>query len=163
MRKIRSFRLTAALQLLFLAGDFFITLFAERSRHTFVTVVVAYIIQALLLLANILLLFLRFAGSYPFRAGLLRIMTDEFAGALWAACIYAGAMGLCRGIGVSRIKECDGARCDFWSSGYVFVYVVFRIVEVGYIYAFLRAAMQLCDPKYYKDGPWLRGKIRQVT
>ncbi|KAJ3154965.1 hypothetical protein HDU86_004484 [Geranomyces michiganensis] len=163
MRKIRSFRLTVALQICFLVGDFCITLFAERSRHTFATVVIAYIIQALLLLANILLLFLRFAGSYPFRAGMLRIMTDEFAGALWAGCIYACAMGLCRGIGVTRIKECDGARCDIWSSGYVFVYAAFRIVEVGYIYTFLRTAMQLCDPKYYKDGPWLRAKIRQAT
>ncbi|KAI8913939.1 transmembrane protein 138-domain-containing protein [Powellomyces hirtus] len=163
MRKIRSFRLTAVLQLCLLIADLLITLFAEYSRHTFVTVIVAYLIQGLLFLANVMLLFLRFTSSYPFRAGMLRIMINEFNAVLWASLIYAGAFILCRAIGLPLIAKCDNGRCDFWTDGYTVVYVLFRIAEVGYIYSFLRAMMQLCEPKYYKDSSWLREKLRQST
>ncbi|KAI8820743.1 transmembrane protein 138-domain-containing protein [Fimicolochytrium jonesii] len=160
---VRSFYLTAGLQICLLTADLFITLFAEIRRHTFVTVVIAYLIQLLLFIANLVLLFLRFAGSYPFRAGMLRLMLNEFSATLWSCAFYAVCFFACRGIGLPLMAACNDTRCDFWTAGYVAVYTLFRFAEILYYFNMLRAAVQLCNPKYYQDSPWLRAQLRHAS
>ncbi|KAI9093123.1 transmembrane protein 138-domain-containing protein [Phlyctochytrium arcticum] len=160
---IKTFRTTTILLLVFLFGDLLATVLAESRRGQYFTVVIAYVVQFLLLAANLLLLFIGFSGSYPFRAGLMSIMMREFAAALWGSGAYFVVMLVCRIMAAKALRGCDDHFCELWTAEYTTVYSIYRIVQLGYYYCYTRTAIQLCDPKYYKDSKWLRDQLRLQT
>ncbi|KAI8848481.1 transmembrane protein [Chytridium lagenaria] len=120
-------------------------------------------VQYILLASNTIILFVRFTHTYPFRAGMVKIMFKEFRGHLLAIGAYHMLLLGCRGVGVPEILRCNNDKCDPWTSHYQTAYTIFRFASIPQYYAFKRAITRLCDPKYYKDSPWLRAKMHQSS
>ncbi|KAJ3033824.1 hypothetical protein HDV00_005789 [Rhizophlyctis rosea] len=89
---LHPFRATAIAQIFLVIGDLLITLTAELGRHDIFPIIVAYFVQILLLGLNFVILFIRFAHTYPFRVGMVQIIIAEFAVTFWTAGIYAVAL-----------------------------------------------------------------------
>ncbi|KAI9206580.1 uncharacterized protein BJ171DRAFT_15037 [Polychytrium aggregatum] len=160
MRKLtenlHSIRILTCVQLLLLLADLILTLFAEYLRHSFYYVTGLYLFQFLTMSLNLILLLVRFTYSYAFRAGVVRIMINEFSGCIWISGVYMTAFVVCRIYGLvllPRYTNLSPALVqDFWDPGYLAVYVIFRLVSIAYYYAFKSAILKICHPKYYSEA-----------
>ncbi|KAI9339511.1 transmembrane protein 138-domain-containing protein [Zopfochytrium polystomum] len=150
-----------AIQFGLLFSDILIALFVDSLRHVAVNLISVYLVQYVLLAANTVILFVRFTHTYPFRAGMIGIMVNEFRGHLFAILLYHLTLIGARSIGTVNMLKCNNARCDPWSDLYTKLHILYRLAALPHYYAFMRAISRLCDPKYYKDSAWLRAKLRR--
>ncbi|TPX42272.1 hypothetical protein CcCBS67573_g10523 [Chytriomyces confervae] len=78
----------AMIQFFLMVTDLAITIFVDDLRHVRVNFISVYLVQYVLLATNTILLFIRFTHTFPFRAGMVSIMTKEFEGHLVAILVY---------------------------------------------------------------------------
>ncbi|KAI8841500.1 transmembrane protein 138-domain-containing protein [Chytriomyces cf. hyalinus JEL632] len=150
----------ALIQFFLMVTDLAITIFVDDLRHVRVNFISVYLVQYILLATNTILLFIRFTHTFPFRAGMVSIMTKEFEGHLVAILVYHVAFFACRAVGVVNMLRCQDARCNPWVDQYKALYIFYRAAAIPQYYAFKTAIIRLCESKYYKDSPWLRHKMR---
>ncbi|KAJ3035174.1 hypothetical protein HK097_004270 [Rhizophlyctis rosea] len=122
--------------------------------------VTQYRIQILLLGLNFVILFIRFAHTYPFRVGMVQIIIKDFRVTVWTAGIYAVTLLVYRIYGGTVVFNCKDQPCDIWTDGYQILYTLCRLSAILYYFGTFRAACQICEPKYYKDSEWLRERMR---
>lgn len=98
-RKLHSYVLAQKFLLLI---DLLLTLLSENQKHIFFVVAGCYFLQFVCLVANILILFVLFTNTYAFKAGVVKVMLNEFNGTLIAYGIYFFIFVVTRGYGGVR-------------------------------------------------------------
>jgi hypothetical protein len=84
-KKLQSYFL---IQKLLLLIDLFLTLLSENQKHIFFVVGGCYFLQFVCLAANLVILFVLFTNTYAFKAGVVKVMLNEFKGTLISYGIY---------------------------------------------------------------------------
>ncbi|KAJ3193074.1 hypothetical protein HK101_005486 [Irineochytrium annulatum] len=115
------------IQMGLLVADLLMTLYVDQLRHVNVDVISAYLVQYIMLVGNTVILFVRFTHTYPFRAGIIRVLFKEFQPHLIFISLYHILMLACRSVGVQQVLKCHFSECDIWTPSYVGVYVLFRM------------------------------------
>ncbi|KAJ3026090.1 UNVERIFIED_CONTAM: hypothetical protein HDU68_006199 [Siphonaria sp. JEL0065] len=137
----------AAIQFMLLHADLAITIFVDDLRHVRVNFISVYLVQYVLLATNTILLFIRFTHTFPFRAGMVRIMIKDFEAHLFAIILYHLAFFGCRALGVVSMLKCQGQMCDPWNLMYRALYIFYRVAAIPQYYAFKLAITKLCEAK----------------
>lgn len=149
------YSLALVLQLLLLAVDVTCNSFAVLfgSSNT-VVLLVMYMVQDIALVFNLILLFLVFFNTFVFKAGLVSLLVKKFAGTLIIGILY---VALTLAFHVWNLNTRWGRAYEYrFSAGLQVLYVLQKLLAVGYYYSYKRAALRLGDLKYYEDSEWLR-------
>lgn len=76
------------IQKFLLVIDLLLTLLSENQKHIFFVVGGCYFLQFVCLAANLVILFILFMNTYAFKAGVVKVMLNEFKGTLISYLIY---------------------------------------------------------------------------
>ena len=149
------YSLALGLQLLLLAVDVacnaFTVLFSARNT---VVLLVLYMIQDIALVFSLILIFLVFFSTFVFKAGLVSLLVRKFAGTLIVGVLY---LALTVAFHIWNLSVRWGRTYEYrFNSGLQAMYVLQKLLAVGYYYLYKRAALRLGNPKYYEDSEWLR-------
>lgn len=148
---------TLTLQFVHLALDILINaLSAVLWTTSPVALVVFYVVQDLGLIVAAIFTFLVFFDTYAFKAGLLNVLCKKFSYSFIMAIVY-GVFTV--GYQSWSIYLRFSSKILIWNGGLQILYIVQKLLAVGYYYSYKRAALKLGDMKYYEDSVWLRTRL----
>jgi Transmembrane protein 138 len=115
--------------------------------------------------------FFQFTSSFPFRVGMLVIVVREFTFEIIVSISYflvvAGyrIMYFYPAANCTWLNECISV---LTTGDYLYIYddatlagvMLLRLTGILYYYTMQRAAVRLCDPKYYIQNEWMQEKMQ---
>lgn len=147
--------LSFQLSLLFL--DLFLNTFSDLWRSYFVVQLVLHVIQDIGIVCNIIILFLMFANTYVFRAGLVGVLISRFRFTL-ISCFSYLIISISWHFWNLRYKW-KNPEIYSWTTYLLVLYILQRSCAVFYYYFYKRTAFLVVDPCFYEDGEWLKLKV----
>eukprot|EP00128_Syssomonas_multiformis_P012612 Colp12_sorted_trinity150504_noHs@28528 len=155
--KAKSYRYLILFQLFALAIDVFVNTFSLFFRASSTTVLALFILQAIALLVNILVMFLVFINTFAFKAGLAGLLFRKFNLTIATSLIY---FGLTVGYDVYTAKQIwNTPYVDLWKGGYGTLFVIQRLGSACNFFLYKRMAFRLGDSRFYQDSDWLRRQL----
>lgn len=143
-------------QLSLLLLDLFLNAFSDL-WHSFVVLLVLHVVQDIGIVCNIIMLFLMFANTYVFRAGLVGILISRFRLTLITCFIY---LSISISYHVWYLKwKWKNVEAFSWTTYLLVLYILQRSSSVLYYYFYKRTTFLLVDPRFYEEGEWLKMKV----
>lgn len=147
--------LTFQLSLLLL--DLLLNAFSDLWRTYFVVLLILHVIQDIGIVCNIIILFLMFANTYVFRAGLVGILISRFRLTL-ITCLAYLIISISWHVWNLKFKW-KNPEAYLWTTYLLVLYILQRSCAVLYYYFYKRTAFLVVDPCFYEDGEWLKMKV----
>ncbi|XP_054711814.1 transmembrane protein 138-like [Uloborus diversus] len=145
------------LQLGLLLLDLLLNAFVDFWRSTFVVLLALNVVQGIGIVCSIIILFLMFANTYVFRAGLLGILISRYRFTL-IICFSYLAISIAWHFWNLKFKW-DNPYAYTWTTNLLVLYILQRSCAVLYYYFYKRTALLVVDPCFYEDGDWLKMKV----
>jgi len=145
------------LQSVLLLIDVLLNAFSDFGRSDFVILLVLYVIQDIGIVCNVIVLFLMFANTYVFRAGLLGILISRYRLTLITCFIYL-AITITWHFWNLKFKWNNPFSYN-WTTNLLVLFILQRSCAILYYYFYKRTALLIVDPCFYNDNEWLKKKV----
>lgn len=145
------------LQYTLLLVDLVLNTFSDFGRSSFVVLLVLHVIQDIGIVCNIIILFLMFANTFVFRAGLLGILISRYRFTLITCFVYL-AITIAWHFWNLKFKW-NNPYAYSWTTYLLVLYILQRSCAVLYYYFYKRTALLVVDPCFYEDSEWLKMKV----
>ncbi|XP_065156742.1 transmembrane protein 138-like [Atheta coriaria] len=148
---LQKFRVIFTIQTLLFCLDIALNTFSLCYKRQHAIILILFIAQDLSLIFALALLLLTFFSTYVFQAGLIELLYDRFRVAI-CICVLYFILTTIQYIWLLIVQSQEDVR--IWSVGFTIMFVIHRLASPFYYYSYKRAAMRICDPRYYDDSIW---------
>ncbi|XP_015922702.1 transmembrane protein 138 [Parasteatoda tepidariorum] len=137
--------------------DILLNAFGDFGRSEFVILLVLSVVQDIGIICNVIILFLMFANTYVFRAGLLGILISRYRFTLITCFVYLAITIAWHFWNLKLIW--DNPYAYNWTTYLLVLFILQKSCAVFYYYFYKRTSLLIVDPCFYDDSEWLKLKI----
>ncbi|CAG0914244.1 unnamed protein product [Notodromas monacha] len=159
---LRKYQVLVFAQHFILALDLFVNIFGELVAKKNVHLLILYIVQDVVLVFSLITLFLSFASTYIFQAGVLGVLLKQFRTSICVVCVYL-VISLVYHVLTLSARWDEVLGIHKWSPGDIAFYVGHRIASAFYIYFYRRTAVRMSDPIFYDPEHWIQIDAQKVS
>ncbi|XP_017780858.1 PREDICTED: transmembrane protein 138 [Nicrophorus vespilloides] len=155
----KRFKLIFAIQVVLILFDVLINTFSISYKKYHSILLIFFIVQDACLILALSLLLLSFFSTYVFQAGLVELLYDKFRLTIYI-CIFYFILTTVLYIWI-LCTETEPNLDAYWSAPFLTFFILQRLVSPTYYYFYKRAAMKICDPRFYEGMDWDHNQSNQ--